>query len=113
MGRTRDYLEHGDAGRIHHVSQQHEMFRNRLISFHMTRIVQSMTYPTMQQVAEYIDAERKGQGLTYAELARRTGLSARAVRARLAGDRPIHATDLYKFAAALGTTPGEIYAKLG
>lgn len=113
MGQTRRHLEHHRDSDAHHVTEQNEMFLNRLISFHMTRIVQSMTYPTMQQVAEYIDAERKGQGLTYAELARRTGLSARAVRARLAGERPIHATDLYKFAAALGTTPGEIYAKLG
>lgn len=79
----------------------------------MERIVQTMTYPTMQQVAEYIDAERKGQGLTYVELANRTGLSARAVKARLTGDRPIRASDLYKFAVALGMTPSEIYLHLG
>lgn len=113
MGHARRYLEHHSNINAHHVTEQNEMCPNGLPSFHMTRIVQGMTYPTMQQVAEYIDAERRGQGLTYAELARRTGLSARAVRARLTGERPIHATDLYKFAAALGTTPGEIYAKLG
>lgn len=79
----------------------------------MTRIVQTMTYPTMQQVAEFIDAERKGQGLTYKDLADRTGLSSRAVSARLTGDRPIRASDLYKFAVALGMTPSEIYLQLG
>lgn len=82
-------------------------------SFRLERIVQGMTYPTMQEVAGILDAARAGQGMTYVELAARTGLSARTVKAKLAGDRPIRVSELYAFAVALGTLPSEIYEQLG
>jgi transcriptional regulator with XRE-family HTH domain len=72
-----------------------------------------MTYPTMQQVAEYIDAARQGQGLSMKRFAELSGLSARTVKVKLTGERPIKTSDLYRFAVALGTSPGRIYSQLG
>jgi transcriptional regulator with XRE-family HTH domain len=71
-----------------------------------------MTYPTMQQVAEYIDDARRGQGLSMKKFAELSGLSARTVKVKLAGERPIKTSDLHRFAVALGTTPGQIYLEL-
>lgn len=71
-----------------------------------------MTFPTMQSVAEYLEAARQGQGVSLAELGRRAGISARQVKAKLTGDSPITTADLAKFATALGTTPTEIYTAL-
>ena len=71
-----------------------------------------MTYPTMQQVAEYIDAARVGQGLSMNRFGELSGLSARTVKVKLSGERPIKTSDLYRFAVALGVTPGQIYADL-
>ena len=71
-----------------------------------------MTYPTVQQVVEYIDAARAGQGLTVKEFADLSGLSARTVTAKLAAESPMKVSDLYRFAFALGITPGRVYTDL-
>ena len=83
-----------------------------LTSFHMGRNVQVMPYPTERPVVEYIDAARREKGLSINEFARLSGLSARTVAVKLAGDRPLKLSDLYRFAAALGTSPAQIYSDL-
>ena len=71
-----------------------------------------MTFPTMNSVAGHLESARQGQGLSLAELGRKTGISSRQVKAKLTGEAPITTGDLAKFATALGTTPTEIYTAL-
>lgn len=78
----------------------------------MERIVYSMTYPNMKQVADHLESVRKGQGFTNKQLAERAGMTAYSIKAKLAGERPITTGDLFTIATALGTTPGQIYSEL-
>jgi transcriptional regulator with XRE-family HTH domain len=71
-----------------------------------------MTYPTEQEVADHLESARQGQALTIKKLADLAGISPRQVKAKLAGERPITTGELNRFATALGTTPGQIYADL-
>lgn len=71
-----------------------------------------MTYPTENEVADHLESARQGQGLSIKKLADMAGISPRQVKAKLAGERPMTTGDLYRFATALGTTPGRIYADL-
>lgn len=71
-----------------------------------------MTFPTMNEVAAHLDAKRHGQGLSHEHIADLTGNSPRQVKAKLNGERPITTGDLNKLAAALGTTPGQVYTEL-
>lgn len=71
-----------------------------------------MTDPTMQQVAEFIDAARLEQGLSMKRFAELSGLSARTVKVKLAGEQPITSADLHGFARALGLKPGDIITVL-
>lgn len=86
--------------------------RNGLHSSQVARNVQCMTYPTENEVAAHLAAERDGQGFTNKDLASATGLSVRMVEAKLAGERPINTGDLHRFTKALGITPGQVYRTL-
>lgn len=67
-----------------------------------------MTSTFTQELAGRLEAARLGQGLTNKELADRTGISPRMVKAKLAGQRPITSGEIYKLAIALGTTPSVV-----
>jgi transcriptional regulator with XRE-family HTH domain len=71
-----------------------------------------MTFPTMNEIAAHLDAAAQGQGLSHEQIADLTGISPRQVVAKLKGERPITTGDLNKIAAALGTTPGQVYTSL-
>lgn len=72
----------------------------------------SMTFPEMNEVAAHLEASRTGQGLSHEHIAGLAGLRPGQVKAKLNGERPITTGDLQKLAAALGTTPAQVYADL-
>lgn len=71
-----------------------------------------MTFPTMTEVAAHLDAKRQGQDLSHEHIAGLSGLTPRQVEAKLTGERPITTGDLNKLAAALSTTPAQVYTDL-